>query len=302
MHQPVLLQEAITALNIASDGVYVDATFGRGGHSRAILDKLGADGRLIVFDRDPDAIAHAQALADEDPRVQWIQQSFATLQASLPTEMIGQVNGILLDVGVSSPQLDNAARGFSFRQDGPLDMRMDPTQGIDAATWLNVADVQEITDIIRGYGEERSAWRIAQAIVKQRAEKPLTTTAELAALVADVVPVREPRKHPATRTFQAVRMHVNDELAALATALDQSLEVLAPQGRLAVITFHSLEHKVVKQFMRQHTPGNETEIVVGVPPKPSRLKRIGRAQAASEEVASNPRARSARLHILEKIG
>ncbi len=294
VHHTVLLAEAVDALEVRPDGHYVDATFGRGGHSRAILQRLGPQGSLTVFDKDPQAIAVAQALAATDARVRVRHSGFCELGTLAP----GGVAGVLMDLGVSSPQIDDPARGFSFRHDGPLDMRMDTTRGRSVAQWLESAEVAEMTEVIREYGEERFAQSVAKAIDRRRQERgPLRTTAELAAVVAGAVKTREPGKDPATRTFQAFRIFINAELEELQQALDASLQVLAPQGRLAVISFHSLEDRMVKRFMAKHS---RTEVDRRVPfaePAPNRLGDVQRTMPSAEEVARNPRARSAVLRV-----
>lgn len=301
-HVPVLAQEAVAALAIDPDGVYVDGTFGRGGHSRLILDQLAAGGRLIALDRDPDAIRAGSALVD--PRLTLVRRAFSNLGAVLDELGVVQVNGILLDIGVSSPQLDDAARGFSFRVDAPLDMRMDPESGQSAADWLATATEGEIGEVIRNYGEERFARSIACAIVAARQDAPLRTTGQLANLIAATVKKREPGQHPATRSFQALRIHLNRELEELSTVLPQCVDRLLPNGRLAVISFHSLEDRIVKRFMRDEALGEQPPARLPIPAaqiKPGRLKLIGRAQHAdAAEVAANPRSRSAVLRVAER--
>ena len=301
-HVPVLAQEAVAALAIQPDGVYVDGTFGRGGHSRLILDRLAAGGRLIALDRDPDAIRAGSALVD--PRLTLVRRAFSNLGAVLDELGVVQVNGILLDIGVSSPQLDDAARGFSFRVDAPLDMRMDPESGQSAADWLATATEGEIGEVIRNYGEERFAQSIARAIVAARQDAPLRTTGQLANLLAATVKKREPGQHPATRSFQALRIHLNRELEELSTVLPQCVDRLLPNGRLAVISFHSLEDRIVKRFMRDEALGEQPPARLPIPAaqiKPGRLKLIGRAQHAdAAEVAANPRSRSAVLRVAER--
>ncbi|MDM7462510.1 MAG: 16S rRNA (cytosine(1402)-N(4))-methyltransferase RsmH [Tepidimonas taiwanensis] len=289
-HRTVLLNEAVEALQIQPDGHYIDATFGRGGHSRAILARLSPAGRLTVFDRDPAAIEGARALAAADARVDVRHASFATL-ADEPAE---SADGLLLDLGVSSPQLDDPARGFSFRHDGPLDMRMDPTRGISAADWLATATVAEMTEVIRDYGEERCAASVAKAIDRRRQERgPVRTTRELAEVVAGAVKTREPGKDPATRTFQAIRIHVNAELEALQRALNAALRVLRPGGRLVVISFHSLEDRLVKRFLVAHARPAVDRRAPMVEPPPPLLADVSRTLPSAQEVADNPRARSA---------
>ena len=304
-HRTVLLEEAVAALAIEgerADGVYLDGTFGRGGHSRAILAKLGPRGRLIAFDKDPLAIATAQQIAD--PRFEIVHDSFATLDQALAARGIAQVDGILMDLGISSPQVDDAARGFSFRLDGPLDMRMDTTRGVSAAEWLATADVEKIAKVIRDYGEERFAFQIAKAIVARRAVEPISGTRQLAALVAEVVKTREKGKDPATRTFQAVRIFVNQELEELEVGLDKAFEQMALHGRLVVISFHSLEDRIVKQFMasKANAPQPDRRLpirAIDLPQPPARL--LGRTMPSDAEVSANPRARSAVMRNLERI-
>jgi len=309
VHRTVLLSEAVDALAVKPSGTYVDCTFGRGGHSRLILERLGAAGRLIALDRDAEAVAAAADLSRE-PRFRMVRSGFSELAAVLANLGIAQVDGVLMDLGISSPQIDDPARGFSFRRDGPLDMRMDTSKGMTAAEYLETATVAQIREVLKNYGEERFAVQIAQAIVARRAEGPrLATTGELAALVADVLRQRrakpEPGQDPATRTFQALRIHVNSELEELQTGLKSAMDCLGAGGRLAVISFHSLEDRMVKQAMRAraHPP----EPPKGVPLRASELpvagfKLIGKAQRPSEEeVAANPRSRSAILRVLEKV-
>lgn len=302
-HRPVLLAEAIAALAIQPAGIYVDATFGRGGHSRAILERLGPRGRLIALDRDPAAIAAGQALTDA--RLILRHTAFSRLGATLDALGIASVQGILMDLGVSSPQLDDAARGMSFRFDAPLDMRMDTTQGETAADFLARADRREIEEVIRDYGEERFAHAIAKAIDTARQQCRISSTGQLAALVAAAVRTREPNQHPATRTFQALRIHVNRELAELSLTLPQALERLSPGGRLVVISFHSLEDRIVKQFMREaaQPPGPPHDVPLRAAElPPPRLRLIGKAQRPSAaEIAANPRARSAVMRVAEKL-
>ncbi len=303
-HRPVLLEEVLVGLNIRPDGVYLDGTFGRGGHSHAILERLGRDGRLIAIDKDPHAVAIAEQTAARDARFQIQRGTFAMLgQLAAGLELKGKVDGILLDLGVSSPQLDDARRGFSFMQDGPLDMRMDPDTGMSAAQWLAQAEAYDIVRVLRVYGEERFAKRIAQAIVRHRTEAPLETTRQLAGLIEQAVPKREKHKHPATRSFQAIRIFINRELEDLETVLPQTVEVLAPGGRLAVISFHSLEDRMVKRFIRREFQGEPPPPglpVMGYGHEP-RLRPVGKAiQAGEQEVRENPRARSAVLRIAER--
>jgi 16S rRNA (cytosine1402-N4)-methyltransferase len=295
IHTTVLLHEAVEALLSADAGVkgtYVDATFGRGGHSRLILSRLSDQGRLVAFDKDPDAIAEAQTV--RDARFSIRHEGFGHL-GELPA---GSVDGVLMDLGVSSPQIDNPVRGFSFRFDGPLDMRMDTTRGQSVADWLATAEVDQITEVIRDYGEERFAFQIAKALVARRQERgPISSTAELAQLVADTVKTREPGKDPATRTFQAFRIFINAELEELEQALEASLKVLAPGGRLAVISFHSLEDRIVKQFIAKHSKEVVDRRVPFAAPMAMRLKALGRVKPSEQEVASNPRSRSAIMRV-----
>src|SRR3954468_10817713 len=298
MHRPVLVSEAIQALAIRADGIYVDGTFGRGGHSRAILERLGPRGHLIALDRDPQAEQAAQAISD--PRFSFTRASFSDLCKVLRER---QVDGLLFDLGVSSPQLDEAERGFSFRLDGPLDMRMDPTSGVSAAQWLAVAQEEEIREVIRGYGEERFAKQIAAAIVASRVREPIVGTRQLAGIVGQAVRTREPGQDPATRTFQAIRIHVNRELEEVSVMLPQAVEHLAPGGRLAVIAFHSLEDRIVKRFVQQAA---RPEMPRRLPLRASEMPQptvniVGRAVKASpEEIEGNPRARSAILRVAER--
>lgn len=290
-----MLNEAIDALITDPGGSYVDATFGRGGHSRAALAKLGANGRLLAFDKDPEALAEAARL--QDSRFAIRHDSFAALGDLAPAS----VTGLLMDLGISSPQIDNPARGFSFRAEGPLDMRMDPTRGISAAEWLATADQRQIAEVIRDYGEERFAVPIAKAIVARRQERgPLATTAELAELVAGAVKTREPGQNPATRTFQAVRIFVNGELEELEQALKGSLDVLQPGGRLVVISFHSLEDRIVKQFIARHSRAVVDRRAPFAEPAPTLLHALERVRPSVEEVAANPRARSAIMRVAER--
>lgn len=294
-HTTVLLSEAIDALVTNPDGSYVDATFGRGGHSRALLARLGPSGRLLAFDKDPEALEEAERV--QDGRFSIRHESFAAV-GGLPG---GSVTGVLMDLGISSPQIDNPERGFSFRADGPLDMRMDPTRGTSAAEWLAVAEQRQIAEVIRDYGEERFAVPIAKAIVARRQERgPLATTAELAELVAGAVKTREPGQNPATRTFQAVRIFVNGELEELEQALKGSLDVLQPGGRLVVISFHSLEDRIVKQFIARHSRAVVDRRAPFAEPAPTLLRALDRVRPSEAEVAANPRARSAIMRVAER--
>ena len=298
IHTTVLLHEAVEALlagDAGVDGRYVDATFGRGGHSRLILSQLSDKGRLVAFDKDPDAIAEAQTV--QDARFAIRHEGFCHL-GELPA---GSVDGVLMDLGVSSPQIDNPVRGFSFRFDGPLDMRMDTTRGQSVAEWLATAEVDQITEVIRDYGEERFAFQIAKALVARRQERgPISTTADLAQLVADTVKTREPGKDPATRTFQAFRIFINAELEELEQALEASLRVLKPGARLVVISFHSLEDRIVKQFIAKHSKEVVDRRVPFAAPVQMRLNSLGRVKPGAEEVAGNPRSRSAIMRIAER--
>jgi 16S rRNA (cytosine1402-N4)-methyltransferase len=295
-HTTVLLSEAVDALDLQPDGTYVDATFGRGGHTRLMLSKLSDKGRVIAFDKDPEAIAVAQQI--QDPRLSIRHEGFAHLGDLAPAS----VDGVLMDLGISSPQVDNPARGFSFRHDGPLDMRMDTTRGQSVREWLAEADIQHIAEVIREYGEERFALQIAKAIDARRQERGVpTSTAELAQLVADTVKTREPGKDPATRTFQAFRIFINAELEELQQALDATLHVLRPHGRLAVISFHSLEDRIVKQFIAQHAREVYDRRAPFAPPQVMDFKAVQRIKPSAEEIASNPRARSAILRVAERL-
>jgi 16S rRNA (cytosine1402-N4)-methyltransferase len=304
-HITVLLEEAVEALNVRPDGVYVDGTFGRGGHSRLILSRLGESGRLIAFDRDPSAIAVGKEW--QDPRFVLVHAEFSRLAEELDGLGVGRVDGILLDLGVSSPQLDEAERGFSFRFDAPLDMRMDSSKGMTAAEWLATADEGLLKEVIREYGEERFAAQIARALVSARRERlPLETTRQLADLVASVVRTREPGQHPATRTFQAIRIYINRELDELGDVLPQCVARLRDGGRLVIISFHSLEDRIVKRFMRDEVQG--AHVPRNLPLRASempqgRLRLVGKAaKAGAAEVAANPRSRSAVMRVAERVG
>ena len=303
-HVTVMLQEAVDALAIKPEGIYVDGTFGRGGHSRLILSRLGPNGRLLAIDRDPLAIAEAKTI--EDPRFEMIPGAFSGLATYLrERELVGKIDGLLLDLGVSSPQLDDAERGFSFQKDGPLDMRMDPTSGISAADWLAKAEADDIAWVLKEFGEERFAKKIGRAIVHDRVEKPFIRTRQLAELIARLIPTKE-KKHPATRSFQAIRIYINSELEEVERAMEGALEVLAPAGRLAIISFHSLEDRLVKQFIRKQEKGpevprglplTEAQLAVG-----RTLKSIGKAMKSSDgEIEANPRSRSAVLRVAERL-
>ena len=294
-HTTVLLNEAVAALVTRPDGLYVDATFGRGGHSRLILSRLSPQGRLVAFDKDPEAIAQASSLADA--RFSIRHEGFRHLGEL----QHGCVTGVLLDLGVSSPQIDNPGRGFSFRNDGPLDMRMDPTRGQSAAQWLATAEVGQIAQVIRDYGEERFAVPIAKAIVSRRQERgPLATTSELAQLVAGTVKTREPGQDPATRTFQALRIFINAELEELEQALAACLDILEPQGRLVVISFHSLEDRIVKQFIARHAREVVDRRAPFAPSAPLKLAALDRVKPSAQEIAANPRSRSAIMRVAQR--
>ncbi len=301
-HIPVMLEEALEGLAVQPRGCYLDGTFGRGGHARALLDRLGSDGRLLLMDRDPEAIATARQRFGDDPRVHLRHGSFAEM-AQWDRTADG-LDGVLLDIGVSSPQLDDAARGFSFMADAPLDMRMDPTTGESAADFLATAAESVIADVLWRYGEERFSRRIARAIVTRRQEQPIRRTGELATLLVDLLGHREKGKHPATRTFQALRIQVNGELDALEHGLAGALERLRPGGRLVVISFHSLEDRLVKQFIRDES-GRARPQPRHLPPAPApraRLRAVGKARfAGAAELAANPRARSAVLRVAERL-
>jgi 16S rRNA (cytosine1402-N4)-methyltransferase len=312
-HTPVLVEEALIALGFDEsrtqdeqvDGLYVDATFGRGGHAARILARLGSEGRLLAIDRDPQAVAEARRQYAADQRVVVVHAAFGALEALVATHGGGRdCRGILFDLGVSSPQLDQAARGFSFQQDGPLDMRMDSTRGATAAQWLAQAQPDEIRDVIARLGEERFARRVADAIVRARYEAPIFTTAQLAGIVARAVRTREPGKNPATRSFQALRMHVNDELGEIERGVRGAVNVLAPGGRLAVISFHSLEDRLIKNLLRRESSPDPA--LARLPMLPAgyapRLRLVGRKiRAGSAETQANPRARSATLRVAEKL-
>ena len=304
-HRPVLLEAALDALAIREDGFYVDATFGRGGHSGAILRQLGARGRLLAMDQDAEAIVWGRKRFADEPRLRLAHDNFSRLAQAVESEgMAGRVNGILMDLGVSSPQLDEAARGFSFLRSGPLDMRMDAGRGESAAQWLARVDERDLRHVLRVYGEERFAKRIAAAIVAARGRAPIETTGQLAAIISEAVPVKEKNKHPATRSFQAIRIFINRELEVLEQALAASLPLLAPGGRLAVISFHSLEDRIVKRFMRQ--AASPQKLPPGLPVRAVDIapdfRLVGKpVVAGADELEQNPRARSARLRVLERL-
>ncbi|MGZ5049455.1 MAG: 16S rRNA (cytosine(1402)-N(4))-methyltransferase RsmH [Methylobacter sp.] len=306
-HLPVMFAEALQQLAIRKDGIYLDCTFGRGGHSQGILSQLGSAGRLLAFDRDLDAVSsdYARSML-EDKRFKLIHTPFSELENIVANEdLVGKIDGILMDLGVSSPQLDNPERGFSFLRDGPLDMRMDSHAGMSAEQWLNSVDEHELVRVLFEYGEERFARRIARMVIEKRAVSPITTTRELAKLIEDAVPVKEKHKHPATRSFQAVRIEINKELDELKAVLQQSARILKPGGRLVVISFHSLEDRIVKRFIRSESgakydpgklPVKESDITKGI------LKKTGKAlKAGPQEVAQNPRARSAVMRVAERV-
>jgi 16S rRNA (cytosine1402-N4)-methyltransferase len=304
-HRTVLLEEAIDALALdgdRADGIYVDGTFGRGGHSRLLLERLGPNGRLIAFDKDPYAIANAQTISD--PRFEIVHDSFATIDEALRARGVTQVDGVLLDLGISSPQVDDAARGFSFRADGPLDMRMDTTRGMSAAEWLATAPEQLIEKVIREYGEERFAFQIAKAIVARRAVESISSTRQLAAIVAHAVKTREKGKDPATRTFQAIRIYINKELEELEIGLDGAYRHLAPHGRMVVISFHSLEDRIVKRFMaaRANVPQPDRRLPIRAVDLPQpELKLLAKVKPSATEIAANPRARSAVMRVARRL-
>lgn len=304
IHQPVLLKEVIEGLAIKPDGYYVDTTFGRGGHAAEILDRLSEQGRLLAMDKDPEAVVAAMHGVFKDPRLNVVHSTFSQLESVVATQgWQGNIAGVLMDLGVSSPQLDDPDRGFSFMRDGPLDMRMNPTQGLDAATWINRAKESEIATVLYEYGEERYSRRIAKAIVKARAEEPFSRTLRLAQVIRAAHPAWEAHQHPATRSFQAIRIFINSELDELKTALEQSLNVLSPGGRLCVISFHSLEDRIIKKFMQKQAKGDPfpPDLPVQHAQLSPTLRLLGSQKAHEDEVKNNPRARSARLRIAEKI-
>ncbi|MCV9878405.1 16S rRNA (cytosine(1402)-N(4))-methyltransferase RsmH [Brenneria izbisi] len=305
-HTTVLLDEAVNGLNIRGNGIYIDGTFGRGGHSRLILSQLGPEGRLLAIDRDPQAIEAAKAI--NDPRFSIIHGPFSALEDYVAErDLTGRIDGVLLDLGVSSPQLDDPERGFSFMRDGPLDMRMDPTRGLSAAEWLMKAEAEDIAWVLKTFGEERFAKRIARAIVERNRIEPMTRTKTLAELIAAASPIREKHKHPATRSFQAIRIYINSELEEIEQALSGALSVLAPHGRLSVISFHSLEDRIVKRFIRHQSRG--PQVPAGMPLTEEQLrsqggqtlKAVGKMMPSAEEVAENPRARSSVLRFAERL-
>jgi 16S rRNA (cytosine1402-N4)-methyltransferase len=302
-HIPVLLHEALDALCIRSDGIYLDCTFGRGGHSRAILASLDEGGRLIGFDRDPSAVAAAQDLAKKDSRFEIVHTAFSELESALDSIAITRVHGVLMDLGVSSPQLDQAERGFSFQVDGPLDMRMDPTSGQSAADWIARADTDEIADVLWVLGEERFSRRIARAIAEARKVEPIVTTAQLSKIVSDAQPKKDQNKHPATRTFQAIRLHINEELSEVEQGLEAAVKRLEAGGRLAVISFHSLEDRLVKRALRDASrfPQGDPRMPLPDSVTKPRMRLMGKAiKAGTGELGMNPRARSAVLRVAER--
>lgn len=302
-HIPVLLHEALDALCIRSDGIYLDCTFGRGGHSRAILASLDEGGRLIGFDRDPSAVAAAQDLAKKDSRFEIVHTAFSELESALDSIAIARVHGVLMDLGVSSPQLDQAERGFSFQVDGPLDMRMDPTSGQSAADWIARADTDEIADVLWVLGEERFSRRIARAIAEARKVEPIVTTAQLSKIVSDAQPKKDQNKHPATRTFQAIRLHINEELSEVEQGLEAAVKRLEVGGRLAVISFHSLEDRLVKRALRDASrlPQGDPRMPLPDSVTKPRMRLMGKAiKAGTGELGMNPRARSAVLRVAER--
>ena len=304
LHQPVLLKESLEALRIKPEGVYLDGTFGRGGHSCALLAQLRKQGRLFALDKDPEAFEKGKELISKDKRFTMVQGSFADLDRYCRLWGVEAFDGILLDVGVSSPQLDDVQRGFSFRLDGPLDMRMDPTRGVSASEWLADATETEITNVLREFGEERQARRIARKIVESRREQPIQTTGQLAGLIKSVVYSGKAKKHPATKSFQAIRIFINNELAELATGLNSAIQRLRPNGRLVVISFHSLEDRLVKRCFREAArPGPVLRKMPMAEIRPAVLKLIGKAQKPSNsEIQGNPRSRSAVLRVAEYLG
>ena len=306
VHQTVLLHEAIDALMIGAEGFYLDGTFGRGGHSAEILKQLEGAGELLSLDRDPEAVAAGSEQFSSNKRIEIVHSEFSNAYSLVEQRSkLGAVTGMLFDLGVSSPQIDNPERGFSFLRDGALDMRMSSGKGMSAADWVNSADLEEIVRVLKEYGEERFARRIATAIVEQRTESPIVTTGELAALIDQATPVKDPHKHPATRTFQAIRIHINTELDELKQVLSDALRMLAPKGRLVVISFHSLEDRIVKRFMREHSRPKALprDLPIGddqieTPP----LRLIGKViKPSAKEISANPRARSAVMRVAERV-
>lgn len=305
LHRSVMLQQAVESLAVQPSGVYVDGTYGRGGHSQLIIDHLASDGQLVAIDKDVAACEHGRQQFADDKRFSIHHGSFADLERiTKEKKVFGSVNGILFDLGLSSPHLDEPNRGFSFMHDGPLDMRMDTTKGLTAAQWLATVSQQQLEDILREYGEERYAGRVARAIIRQRDDKSVYSTSQLAAIIAMASPTKDRHKHPATRSFQAIRIFINQELEELQTTLAQTLDVLAVGGRLVVISFHSLEDRIVKRFIHRHTQGES--LPRGLPLIEEkiyrRLRKInGAIQPSADEISHNPRARSAVLRVVEKI-
>jgi 16S rRNA (cytosine1402-N4)-methyltransferase len=304
-HQPVLLDEVLDALNIRPGGIYLDATFGRGGHTKAILGRLGSEGRVLAFDQDIEAVNYGQRQFENEPRIEFVHCNFSQVESVIVDHGLGHcIDGVLMDLGVSSPQLDDAERGFSFLRSGPLDMRMDTTQGESARQWLSKVEFHDLVNVLRRFGEERFAKRIASAVLEARENKEISETGELAEIIANAVPVKEKNKHPATRSFQAIRIFINRELEAVEAGLQGAANILATGGRLAVISFHSLEDRIVKRFMRDIS--SRPKLPAGLPviekdeEPPYRL--IGKPCVANEvEIKNNPRARSARLRVLERV-
>ncbi len=305
LHETVLLKEAVESLNINESGVYIDGTFGRGGHSQKIIEELGPNGKLIVVDKDPQAIERAEEMFATDDRCLIFHGSFAEVDQYIESiGLAGKIDGVLLDLGVSSPQLDDAERGFSFSNDGPLDMRMDSSKGETAAEWIATADERDIAIVLKEYGEERFAKRVAKFIVERREEEPITTTGQLVSIISDAVPKKEKHKHPATRSFQAIRIFINRELDDLEECLGKTFDILDIEGRLVIISFHSLEDRMVKRFMRKNSTVMKLPPEIPIVPeelKP-RMRLIGKANKASEvEIKQNPRARSAVMRVAERI-
>jgi len=304
-HQPVLLNEVLETLDIKQGGVYVDATFGRGGHSRVILNNLGREGRLIAFDQDPEAIAYGREQFIDDPRIEFEHCNFSEMEAVIVARGLnGCVDGVLMDLGVSSPQLDDAERGFSFLKSGPLDMRMNTEQGESAMQWLARVEMRDLILVLKRYGEEKFSKRIATAIIEARAEHEIDDTVMLAGIISDAIPVKEKHKHPATRSFQAIRMYVNQELQSIEAGLQAAASVLSVGGRLAVISFHSLEDRMVKRFMRAKS--SRPKLPPGLPimdkDEQPPYRQVGKSWiAGKQELAENPRSRSARLRVLERV-
>jgi len=303
LHHPVLLTEVIEALNIEPNGKYIDCTFGRGGHSQEILKNLGSNGKLLAIDQDLQAIEYGREKFSSDSRIILEQNNFSQITQAAEQNNFGQTNGIFFDLGVSSPQIDNPERGFSFMHDGPLDMRMNPSEGLSAAQWLQKVSVKELETVLKEFGQERFSRRIAKAVIEQRVQQPITTTKQLADLVLGVLGRSREQKHPATRTFQAIRIFVNKELESFSTALEECLDLLMSSGRLLVITFHSLEDQLVKNLLRKYTHSNLPRKLPVIEKQEAKLKRVCKAiKPTDKEVDMNPRARSAKLHVLEWAG